>query len=178
MQIQEDISLYNAFRKRQRQGKERKSNLQSKLRPGESQTKKSKPTTVLVNATSAARTSTLSHSMAKGNTLKQLAEASDVEPPSGVAKHKKQDRIVVGLRYKTQPISHLTGFHSNAASDRFRGRSHYGTGMSTPVARSTTSHRPRVKKKSERGTYPTVMSHSSPESPLGSAPDSLFDVSR
>ena len=93
------------------------------------------------------------------------------------AKYKKQDRVIVGLRYKTLPISHLKGFHSNAASDRFRARSHYGAGKSAPVARSTTSHRPRVKKKSGMAIHSPVMSHGSPGSPSGSAPDSLFDVS-
>jgi hypothetical protein len=166
MQIQEDISLYNAFRKRVRQEKKNK----SKLRPGESQTKKSsKPTAASVNSTSAAMKSTLSYAIAKDNTSRQLGEPS--------AKHKKQDRVIVGLRHKTQPISRLTGFHSNAASDRFHARSHYGAGKSTLVARSTTSHHPRVKKKSSMAIHSPVMSHGSPGSPSGSAPDSLFDVS-
>jgi hypothetical protein len=173
MQMQEDESLQNAFRKRARQEKKRKSNLQQKLRPGESQMKKSnKPTATSVNPRSVAMTSSVSYAMAQDNTSKQLVE------PLVAAKHKKQDRVIVGLRYKTQPISHLTGFHSNAASDRFRARSHYGTGKSTPVARSTTSHRPRVKNKSSMAIHPPVVSHGLPESPSGSAPDSLFDVSR
>jgi hypothetical protein len=171
MQIQADI---NAVQKLERKEKKRKSKHQSKVRPGESQKSKSgKPATTSVDQPSMAKV------MAKKNTSKQLAKPSDVKPPiSAPVKRKKHDGIIVGLRYKTQAISHLTGFEPNATLDRFRVRSHHGTRKSTPVARSTTSHRPRVKNKNDAVIRPPANSRGSPESPSGSAPDSLFDVGR
>jgi len=149
-----------------RRPKQKTSKPPPKLLPGQSQKiKVKKSATTLPNPT---KISSLSSSNARVYSSTQ---------PSGLSKGDKGERIITGLRYKTHPISHLTGSNSSGTSEKFRTRSHAETGKSTPVARSTTSRHPRSKSKGDTAVYPSASGQMSTESLSDFAPDSLFDVS-